>query len=182
MKIVNARPYEKEIQEKFWECWWNPQYQYYFGGQYRQDWVCRSTINNCARDFAVLDNEDNLIGVINYEFYPDVKLARDFGFINFYNNFKSKLIMGKALLQVVHDCFFKFGLSTIEFNVICGNPIEKKYDKLIDKYGGRILCQRRNRAILLDGTVADDKMYELTKEDYLRSVGRRLSGSAKGDY
>ena len=57
----------------------------------------------------------------------------------------------------------------LNFSVVVGNPIEKSYDKLIKRYGGRIVGTREKETTLVDGNLYDVKMYELFREDYLKS-------------
>ena len=45
------------------------------------------------------------------------------------------------------------------------------YDKYIEKYNGRVVGYRKNEIMLSDGQYYDDKLYEITKEDYLKSKG-----------
>jgi len=49
-----------------------------------------------------------------------------------------------------------------------GNPIEKMYDKYINKYGGRIIGINKQSTKLQDGNYYDVKYYEIFRDDYLR--------------
>ena len=60
-------------------------------------------------------------------------------------------------------------MQRIEFNVVCGNPIEKSYDRMVKRFGGRIVGTRKRVAKLLDNQIYDDKIYEILREDYLES-------------
>ena len=57
----------------------------------------------------------------------------------------------------------------MEFDVICGNPVEKSYDKMVAKYGGRVIGIRKRVATLMDNKLYDSKSYEILREDYLKS-------------
>lgn len=41
--------------------------------------------------------------------------------------------------QALQDIFEKFKFRKLTFCVVVGNPIEKSYDKMINKYNGRII-------------------------------------------
>lgn len=168
MKIVNAKLYEEEIRHKMWEIWYDEKYQFYFGGTQRWDFSIQDGNNGYEnRVFAVLDRNDSLIGCISYSVDIEMRVAYSFGAINFSDD---KFTFGKALFQVINECFTKYGLNVIEWNVICGNPIEKSYDKMCKKFGGRIIGIRKNRARDIFGNIHDDKIYEILKEDYMNSV------------
>lgn len=168
MKLVNAKLYEEQIRRKMWEIWYDEKYQYYFGGNHRNDLSLADNNNDYPRrSFAVLDRNDELIGYISYSVDTELRIAQWFGAINFTDD---KLTFGRALRQVITDCFIKFGLEVVEWNVICGNPIEPSYDKICEKLGGRIIGVRHRRAIDLAGNIHDDKSYEILREDFLRVI------------
>ena len=37
------------------------------------------------------------------------------------------------------DIFERFGFRKLVFSVAVGNPIEKSYDKMMERYGGRVV-------------------------------------------
>lgn len=143
-------------------------YQYYFGGSWRSDFSLADNNNDYQkRAFAVLNNNDELLGYISYSVDNELRIAQWFGAINFSND---KITFGKALRQVIEDCFLKFGLEVVEWCVICGNPIEKSYDRMCEKLGGHIIGIRHRRAMDLAGHVHDDKSYEILREDFLKAT------------
>lgn len=169
MKLVNAKLFQDELKRKFWEIWYDEKYQYYFGSNARSDF-CISDSNNGYQTnaFAVLNDTDDLIGCISYSVESDVKVAQWFGAINFSDD---KTTFGFALKQVIEDCFIKFGLEVVEFNVICGNPIEKTYDRLCKKCGGSIVGIKHKRALNMHGDVCDTKTYEILRENFMKCRG-----------
>ncbi|WP_289144937.1 hypothetical protein, partial [uncultured Bacteroides sp.] len=116
-----------------------------------------------------LNNRDELIGYISYSVDNELRIAQWFGAINFSDD---KLTFGRALRQVIEDCFLKFGMEVVEWYVICGNPIERSYDRMCEKLGGRIVGIRHRRALDMAGNVHNDKSYEILREDFLRAVGK----------
>lgn len=171
MKLVNAKLYEEQIKQKMWEIWYDERYQYYFGGSWRSDFSLRDSNESLRRGFAVLNDNDELIGYIGYYVDDCMKVAQCFGAINFSND---KLSFGRAMVQVIKDCFLKFGMEVVEWNVICGNPIERSYDRLCEKFGGRIVGVARNRARDMAGNVCDEKIYEILREDFLSTMLQRM--------
>jgi len=86
------------------------------------------------------------------------------GIINFYDK---NLTFSRDLYKFLKDLFEKYNFRKIEFNVVIGNPIEKMYDKYIDKYGGSIVGIRKESTRLQDGKYYDVKIYEIFRENYL---------------
>ena len=64
----------------------------------------------------------------------------------------------------------------LEFAVICGNPIEKNYDKMVAKYGGSITGIKHKHVKLMDGNYYDHKDYEIFREDYIAAKEKKHSG------
>ena len=106
------------------------------------------------------------IGLISYEIDRVYEIANNFGAINFTNN---KILFGRDLIQIIDDIFCKFNIRKMEFSCIVGNPIERSYDRMIKKFGGNIVGIRHQRCKLHDNKFYDDKLYELFREDYLKS-------------
>lgn len=165
MKLVNAKLYEEQIKRKMWEIWYDEKYQYYFCGNWRSDFSLAYNNDYQKRAFAVLDNNDELLGYISYSVDNELRIAQWFGAINFSDD---KITFGKALRQVIEDCFLKFGLEIVEWKVICGNPIEKSYDRMCEKLGGHIVGIQHRRAVDMAGNVHDSKTYEIIREDFLK--------------
>lgn len=173
--LKNAYLYEEEIKQKMYGIWYDEKYQYYFMGAYHDefelrhgdggDWYCRT--------FASVDKHGQLLGMIGYKIDHEVDSASNFGAINFSDN---KIIFGQDLAQSIDDIFCKFGMNRVEFNVVIGNPIEKSYDKMVEKYGGRILCVRHDVAKDMAGNLHDDKAYEIMRTDYLKAKERLRHG------
>lgn len=171
MRLANAKLYEEQIKRKLWEIWYDEKYQFYFGGSWRSDFSLTDNPSDFQkRGFAVLNDSDELLGYISYSVDHEMRIAQWFGAINFSDD---KLTFGQALRQVIEDCFLKFGMEVVEWNVICGNPIEKSYDRMCEMLGGTIVGVRHRRTKDLAGNVHDDKTYEILRENFLEATNRR---------
>lgn len=169
--IANAMDYQDELRKAFYAVWYDPKYQYYFCSYLRHPFSLESGEKSYPRrDFVSLDESGKLLGYINYGIDAAVKLAYGFGAVNFSEN---RMTFGRDLCTVIDDIFIKFGMETFEFAVIIGNPAEQHYDRIVRKIGGRVLCIRHARAQDLAGNVCDDKLYEITRAEYLRFRNRK---------
>ena len=96
--------------------------------------------------------------------------VHDLSIINFTDN---KTAFGIDLGQALKDIFEKYKFRKINFYVVVGNPIEKSYDKMIKKYGGRIIGTKKEDAKLIDGEYYDTKLYEILSTEYFESIKKR---------
>ena len=166
-----AYKYEKEIKNKMYDTWYDEKYMYYYASTYHEVYNLSADKDDwCNRQFVSIDSNGDGLGLISYEIIRDYDLVMNFGAINFSEN---KVIFGMDLVQVIDDIFCKFNMRKIEFNVVVGNPIEKSYDKLIKKYNGNIVGIRHKHCKLMNNKYYDDKLYELFREDYIKSKEKR---------
>lgn len=84
------------------------------------------------------------------------------------------IIFSKDLLQFLTDIFEKFKIRKLKFSCYTDNPIEPKYEKMIKKFGGRVVGIQKKNDKLTDGDYHDLKMYELLRSDYLKK--KEMSG------
>lgn len=163
--LDSARKYKEELKGKLLDIWYDDKYKYYFSSNWHRehtlpddDWekMC----------YVSLDKDSNILGYISYMIDRNVNSAHSFGAINFSDN---KATFGTDLCKVIDDIFCKFNMERLEFYVVRGNPIEKSYDKMVTKYGGRVIGIRRKVAKLIDNQIYDDKIYEILREDYLKN-------------
>lgn len=71
------------------------------------------------------------------------------------------------------DIFEKFRLHKLSFSVVVGNPIESQYDRLIEKYGGRIVGIQKAQTKLIDNKYYDVKLYEILADQYYNAKALR---------
>ena len=79
--------------------------------------------------------------------------------INSFVNFSDdKWTFGMDLRQVIDDIFCKFNMQRMEFNVVCGNPIEKSYDRI---RAIKEMIGNRNILLSVDGGVGENNVRKL---------------------
>lgn len=164
--LDNAKKYEKEIQDKFLDTWYDMKYQYYrdtSGDRIPQ------LPDNCydRRSFVSLDKEGEIIGFISYSYNDTAGSANNFGIINFG---KPSYIFANDVLQVIADIFFKYKLRRIEWWCFADNPAIKGYRKFIKRFGGREVGYLREVSRLMDGELHDGVIFEILREDLVKRV------------
>lgn len=139
-----------------------PENKYYFVGYADLEMnLSKSTWEGLQ--MVSLDKGNNVIGYMHVTFDRCYMIAWSLGVANSTN--KCNVTFSKDFYRFL-KMIFEFNMRKIRFKMYVGNPIEKMYDKFITKYGGRIVGFYEKEAILSDGTVCDEKIYEIMKSDY----------------
>lgn len=155
----------EELKKRFRETWFEEKYKFYNYDTYYSDWsIDDSTWDN--HQFASIDKNGVVIGYIGYAVKRQTYNCDALGIINFSDD---KITFGMDVGHVLTDIFEKFKFRKLNFSVVMGNPIEKTYDKLVKKYGGRVVGVYEKEVRLVDGDYYDVKYYEILRENYLEN-------------
>lgn len=161
--LDNARKYKDELKAKFMDLWYDDKYKYYFSHSWHNDFDLPNDDWEIICHVSI-DENNKIIGYISYGVDRSINSVHNFEAVNFTEN---KIIFGTDLYKIIDDIFCKFNINRMEFSVVCGNPIEKSYDKMVIKHGGRILCIRKEAVKLIDNKIYDEKLYEILRKDYI---------------
>ena len=159
-----AIKYADALKDKMYETWFDEKYKYWNFSTYYSDIDIKDETWAEHQFVSILDDE--IIGYICYEVNRVSNYCTGLGIINFTDN---KMTFGCDLGQALTDIFEKFKFNKLKFSVVIGNPIEKSYDRMIQRYGGRIVGIFRQDTRLLDGNLYDVKQYEILRSEYLAS-------------
>lgn len=171
--LKNALLYKEILQKKFQETWYNPAYKFYSGGTGNNNLLIP---DNCYENhcFASVDSNDNVLGYIAYHVDYAAMSCCNFGAISFD---LGNLVFTKDLLQSIDDIFVKYGMNRIDFWAFVDNPIVPTYQKLVEKYGGRIVGILEDTAKLMDGQLHSSIIFELKADSYLFNTRFRRRNS-----
>lgn len=150
------------------DTWYDEKYKYYHCASYCDLFELPNS-NWSNHTFVSLDSKGQILGCIGYSIVRDSNSVDGIGAINFSEN---KVEFGKDLIQVIKNIFEKFNYRKLSFSVIVGNPIERSYDRMTLKYGGRIVGTNKEHVKLMDGKYYDQKFYEIMREDYIHNVDK----------
>jgi hypothetical protein len=164
--IKPAQLFTTELKVKFWEIAYDLHYMFVYQG-YTDDYNPSSTTWG-DHEFVSVSKDGKVLGYIGYGINQRSGVVSNFCAINFSNS----VIFARDLYQVIDDIFCKYKYNKLKYGVFVGNPIEKTYDKLTERYGGRIVGINEKDAKLMDGIFHDYKSYELHRENYL--INRHL--------
>lgn len=162
--IEIAQLHKDELERLVSAVWFEDRYKYWNSSvYYGQAKVEDNTWN--THQFVSVDKKGNVIGYIDYSIDRESDRVYGLGIINFTDDI---ITFGLDLRQVLDDIFRKFNFRKLCYAVVCGNPIEKSYDRMTEKYGGRVVGICRQEVRLMDGILYDLKKYEIFRTDYLR--------------
>ena len=163
-----AIKYADALKEKLYDTWFNEKYKFWNFSTYYSDIDIKNETWEEHQFVSILDDE--IIGYICYEVNRTSNYCMGLGIINFTDN---KIVFGRDLGQALTDIFEKFKFNKLKFSVVIGNPIEKSYDRMIQRYGGRIVGIFRQETRLIDGNLYDVKQYEILRSEYLASKEKK---------
>ena len=149
-----AQLYKEELKRKLIECWYDPKYEYYFLGDYREFTVPDNT--DWRRDFVCVDSKGEIIGYFAYHHDDTARSLSQFGLISFTGN--------GALL--VRDCIRHIenlvdeGLRRCEWWAVADNEANKLYEKIIDRYCSAV-AGRMRECNYFGGRYHDSILYEI---------------------
>lgn len=158
-----------ELKRKFHNTWFDEKYMFYHEESFFDD-IKISDDTWDKHQFVSLDKDGEIVGFIGYEINRQTYSCHSLNIINFSDK---KAVFGMDLGQALVDIFERFNFRKLTFSVIVGNPIEASYDKMVDKYGGRVVGIFKEDTKLMDGNLYDEKFYEIMSEDYFRSKEKK---------
>lgn len=130
-----AAAYETVLMEKFKQHCYDEDMMYYTGTL----GFCEPTIwkndeyGNC-RQYAIVNNENEVIGYFSYNYDHVAKCASHFGLFSFD---RGNPTIGIDVLRELNYLIKKCHVHRIEYNMISGNPVENHYDKFCYHYCGK---------------------------------------------
>lgn len=110
-----------------------------------------------------VDQNDEVIGFLSATLRRTINMVSDIGAINFK---KVNTTFSIDFIRFLTSLFDTYNFNKIEWGVIVGNPAETLYDKIIKKYGGKVIGISHQSVKLSDGKLYDFKTYEIFKKDY----------------
>lgn len=157
-----AVKYQEKLKGLFTTTIFDEKYMFYNGCSYYDEYKSADTTWN-KHEFVSIDSKGNVLGYIKYSIDRDSRNCNNLQIVNFSDN---RITFGIDTMTILDEIFTKFKFNKLSYCVVVGNPIEKTYDKLTSKYGGRIVGFKESDVMLMDGKYYDMKMYEILKDNY----------------
>ena len=149
-----AQLYREELSRKLTERWYEPRYKYYFSGSSHEMEIPRD--NESRHDFVHLDKNGEVDGYFSYRVDWWAGSLYNFGLIGFADN--NALFLRDCVRRV--EEMVRQGIRRAEFWAWADNPVNKFYERVIEKYDGRIVG-RLHQSGFFDGEYHDTVIYEI---------------------
>jgi hypothetical protein len=136
-------------------------------------WNCDEIMANSGwskLSFVSVDSSENIVGLIMAQIDHNSHFASDLSMIRFLKESKYDMLFAKDLKKFFIMIFEYYKYCKLDFSVCIGSPNEKIYDRFAEKYGGRIVGIKKRNFKLMDGTICDQKFYEILIEDFLKAL------------
>jgi len=161
--LAFAQDYEQELARKMRGTWGQEKYWYYHACSYMTSFELDSDTWKRTQ-FVSLNPSGEVIGYLGYGVEREARYVSYLAIINFTNDSS----FGLDVMTMLKDIFEKYNYNKIVFSVVIGNPVEQRYDHLIERCGGRVVGIFKRHIMLPDGKLYDEKFYEIFREDYLK--------------
>lgn len=165
--------YADLLQGRFVECIFQDRFKFYYRNPGIDYLIPIYQNSGEMLQFVSLDDSGNVIGYFGAKINRETDAAEELAIMNFMEN---NYTFSADLRDFFISLFEKFGVQKVTWWVIVGNPAEKTYDRIVSKFGGRIVGTFKNDAKLFDGKIYDVKWYEISKEGFTRT--RMRNGGA----
>lgn len=166
-----ALQYKDELLAKYINTWMNERFMYYHDSWYSELCIADNTWDK--HQFVSVNDNNEVVGFIHYKVYRNTNDCDSLGIIGFSDNVLDRTCFGMDVGTAITDIFEKFRFRKLSFSVVIGNPIESTYDRLVEKYGGRIVGTQKKEVKLVDGEYYDSKLYEILASDYFNTCNER---------
>lgn len=157
-----AMLYEDEIKHLYTSIWYDLDYMYYSMDTGMGEYNLADN-NGSHHQFASVDKDNNVIGLISYTVNWECLSANAFGAIAFQ---KMHPCFIADLRQALKDIFFKYNLNRLSFYAVADNPAVESYKRIILKYGGTICGYEHDCCRLIDGKLHDYISFEIMAKDF----------------
>jgi hypothetical protein len=173
-----AQKYSEELKKLFYDTWYDSRYNYFINGNYSDDFLL-SNSNWDKFEFVSLNPKDNtIIGYVGYDIARANDKVSHLALINFkLDCTHSRNIFAIDLHRILKDMFLVYNFRKLCFSVVIGNPVAEKYERLVKKFGGRVVGVRKADIKLMDNNYYDVKFFEIFREDFVKHIKRQKGGN-----
>lgn len=166
-----AYPYQDALNTVWQSCIFQEKYQYYNVGNW---WEYKVNLDSSSWENIQMVSVGVSGEILGYFVANIDRLSNKVSNVGAINFGKVNFVFSKDFFQFLTELFTKHLFRKVEWMVVVGNPAECLYDKIIAKYGGRVVGIRRDSVITADGVVRDEKEYEMSRRDFMEGAERRM--------
>lgn len=173
-----ALEYESTLRNKVInKIWFDERYKYFNRG-WEELFELKETTWE-YHQFVSVNKQGNVCGFLSYRVDRATRNIDSFNAVSF---FEDKITFAQDIATAIHEIFTKFRFHKMIYGVVCGNPVERTYQKFADKCNGRLAAVYRDDALLYNGQRADVKVFEIMRSEYLASKQNSLMNRRKSTW
>lgn len=174
--LALAIQYAGQLQECYQATLLNEKYRFYWQGSARSYFVPLEQDDSRKLQYVSVGAYGNVLGFFECNLNHDTATAYNLTAMRFTPEYEPEFAADMYCF-VVELLFKRYGINRAVFNVIVGNPAERLYDGICNKYGGRVIGTFSQETRLQDGKLYDVKYYEMMRDKCLRVLETEGIGS-----
>lgn len=152
--------YREQLEPLCVEAWEDERNKFFFYGSYFQmpssAWDTWGAFSYCS-----VGPDGKVIGYFGVGVDRVLRTVDSLNAINFRTDAESQMIFARDLIAVFRKLFKEFRYHRVRFACVCGNPVEEKYKRIIDRIGGKFVGTFHYDVMLRDGRIYDTNFYEI---------------------
>jgi hypothetical protein len=160
--LALAIQYAQQLQECYQNTLTDDKFRYYMHG-IRRYFIPIEPDDAAKLQYVSLGAYGNVLGLFECTLNRNTRTAYEITAIRFTPGHDPEFAadMYRFVVDVIYQ---QYGMDRVLFNVVIGNKAEKLYDRIMERYGGRIVGTFTNEVRLYDGKLYDVKYYEMLRE------------------
>jgi hypothetical protein len=160
--LALAIQHAPQLQECYQRTLTDEKYRYYMHGT-RRYFIPIEPDDTNKLQYVSLGAYGNVLGLFECNLNRETMTAYEVTAIRFTPGYDPEF--AADMYRFVVDVIFQqYGMNRVIYNVIKGNKAESLYDRICERFGGRIVGTFSNEVRLYDGQLYDLKYYEMLKE------------------
>ncbi len=161
--LVPAKLYVKELTELIGMTATNPEYKWWHGSYSKATIEIDDNFWSCIQ-LVKLNSKKEIIGYYRASVSRPENYVDGLSCINF--NLKDKMSFALGMREFLNYIINTLRMPKIKWLVYVGNPMEKSYDKLCERHGGRVIGTE-NYGVLISNKMHDIKHYQWLNKEVL---------------
>ena len=155
-----AYEYKDQLSKLYVQAMSDPKYKFLRCEGYTDFTISIDDTTWSRHQYVSVNSKGEVIGYLSASIDNTVPIVSSLYIANFYER---NVTFSKDFYAFLDTLMTRY--SKVSFTVVVGNPAETMYDRVIKKYGGRVVGIKEDH-VSIDGALYDFKMYEILRRNY----------------
>lgn len=160
--------HEQEITREFQKIAYDEHWKYYWGSGVPQVSPYEVSKDSNVISMVSIGTDGKILGILEYCIDDKIRSVSNLWVCSFSK--ETNIVFSRDFHKFWTDIFKVHKLNKVNWYVVIGNPIEQSYDKLVKRYGGRIVGTFDDDVMTYDGQLLPRKYYELTRKTFEKTI------------